>query len=233
MLQIKWKKNGDDFFRQGQNALWIKFPIWITKSTICRFAKGQLISEWIYQIIVSPKIRSKNCQDFCFHYTGQNSWQFFSVFWEKRWLHKFILKKLTFSLREFNLVAINILNFFRNCAIVKSEITVNSFILMIVWFVTNYPLFYKIGVLLIIFGYFFKFLLKVVSIFMPSMFHRYKLSLYYNGVFKTTTSPTQWWKFLILCTLLICFCDSLWPYGTISFQDNVQVKGPFNNYVRT
>ena len=27
--------------------------------------KGQTISEWIYEVIVSPKIRTKNCQDFC------------------------------------------------------------------------------------------------------------------------------------------------------------------------
>ena len=39
--------------------------------------KGQLISEWIYQVIVSPKIQTKNCQDFCPHYTGQKFWQFF------------------------------------------------------------------------------------------------------------------------------------------------------------
>ena len=39
--------------------------------------KGQLISESINEVIVSPKIRSKNCQDFCPHYTGQKSWQFF------------------------------------------------------------------------------------------------------------------------------------------------------------
>ena len=39
--------------------------------------KGQTISEWIYEVIVSPKIRTKNCQDFCPHYTGQKSWQFF------------------------------------------------------------------------------------------------------------------------------------------------------------
>ena len=31
------------------------------------FAKGQLISEWIYEVIVSPKIKKKNCQDFCPH----------------------------------------------------------------------------------------------------------------------------------------------------------------------
>ena len=28
-------------------------------------AKGQTISEWIYEVIVSPKIRTKNCQNFC------------------------------------------------------------------------------------------------------------------------------------------------------------------------
>ena len=39
--------------------------------------KGQLISEWIYDLIVSPKIWTKNCQDFCPPYTGQKSWQFF------------------------------------------------------------------------------------------------------------------------------------------------------------
>ena len=27
--------------------------------------KGQLISEWIYEVIASPKIQTKNCQDFC------------------------------------------------------------------------------------------------------------------------------------------------------------------------
>ena len=40
-------------------------------------AKGQLISEWIYRDIVSPKIRTNNCQDSCPHYTGQKSWQVF------------------------------------------------------------------------------------------------------------------------------------------------------------
>ena len=28
-------------------------------------SKGQTISEWIYEAIVSPKIRTKNCQNFC------------------------------------------------------------------------------------------------------------------------------------------------------------------------
>ena len=44
---------------------------------IHNIAKGQLISEWIYEVIVSPKIRTKHCQDLCPHYTGQKSWQFF------------------------------------------------------------------------------------------------------------------------------------------------------------
>ena len=43
--------------------------------------KGQTISEWIYEVVISPKI------DFCPHYTGQKSWQFFVSI-----LEKFILK---------------------------------------------------------------------------------------------------------------------------------------------
>ena len=39
--------------------------------------KGQSISEWIFEVIVSPKIQMKNCQDFCPHYTGQKSWRSF------------------------------------------------------------------------------------------------------------------------------------------------------------
>ena len=41
------------------------------------YVKGQLISEWMYELIVSPKIRTKNCQDICPHSTGQKSWQLF------------------------------------------------------------------------------------------------------------------------------------------------------------
>ena len=40
-------------------------------------SKGQLISEWIYEDIVSPKIWTENCQDFCPHHTGQKSWQWY------------------------------------------------------------------------------------------------------------------------------------------------------------
>ena len=39
--------------------------------------KGQSISEWIYEVNVSPKILTKNRQDFWPQYTGQKSWQFF------------------------------------------------------------------------------------------------------------------------------------------------------------
>ena len=39
----------------------------------CHVSKGQLISELIYEVIVSPEIRTKNYQDFCPHYTGQKS----------------------------------------------------------------------------------------------------------------------------------------------------------------
>ena len=30
-----------------------------------KYAKGQLNSEWIYEIIVSPKMPTKNFKDFC------------------------------------------------------------------------------------------------------------------------------------------------------------------------
>ena len=56
-----------------------------------RLSKGQLNSEWIYEVIISPKMQTNNCQDFWPHYTGQMSWHLF-IFWENRWLHKLILK---------------------------------------------------------------------------------------------------------------------------------------------
>ena len=60
-------------------------------------AKGQSISEWIYEVIVSPKIRTKNCQDFCLHYTWQKSWQFLFIFWEKQWFINQFWNCLTFN----------------------------------------------------------------------------------------------------------------------------------------
>ena len=38
-------------------------PSWIHQSTVV--SKGQYISEWIYEVIVSPKIWTQNCQDSC------------------------------------------------------------------------------------------------------------------------------------------------------------------------
>ena len=62
---------------------------------ICIFffnTKGQLFSEWIYEDKTSPKKRTKNCKDFCPHSQGRNPCNFLFVFWEKFYLHKFILK---------------------------------------------------------------------------------------------------------------------------------------------
>ena len=39
--------------------------------TLVSLAGAATISEWIYEVIVSPKIRTKNCQDFCPHYTAE------------------------------------------------------------------------------------------------------------------------------------------------------------------
>ena len=40
---------------------------WASIFENCKFikAKDQTISEWIYEVIVFPKIWTKNCQDFC------------------------------------------------------------------------------------------------------------------------------------------------------------------------
>ena len=53
-------------------------------------AKGQTISEWIYEVIVSPSIRIFNISALTTQ--GRNPDNFSFVFWEKRWLHKFFLK---------------------------------------------------------------------------------------------------------------------------------------------
>ena len=70
----------------------LTFYYWLHVEFVLTFIKGQLISEWIYEVIVSPKIRTKNCQDFCPSTQGRNPDNFSFVFWEKRWLHKFVLK---------------------------------------------------------------------------------------------------------------------------------------------
>ena len=47
-------------------------------------------SEWIYEVIVSPRIQTKKCQDFCPYYTELKSWQSFVRILEERmtsWIH--------------------------------------------------------------------------------------------------------------------------------------------------
>ena len=61
-------------------------------SIMAFWAKGQLISEWIYELIVSSKIRTKSCKDFCPDSQGRNPCNFSFDFWKKRWVYKFILK---------------------------------------------------------------------------------------------------------------------------------------------
>ena len=56
------------------------------------FPKGQSISEWIYEVIVSPKRWTKIVKISAFATQGRNLDNFLFIFWEKRWLHKFILK---------------------------------------------------------------------------------------------------------------------------------------------
>ena len=58
-------------------------------------AKGQLNSEWIYEIIVSPKTPTKNYRDFCpgslLKIRAEISVIFGWDFGKKQWPHKFIL----------------------------------------------------------------------------------------------------------------------------------------------
>ena len=54
--------------------------------------KGQLISEWIYEVIISPKIRTKIVKISALTTQGRNPHNFLFLFWVKRLLHKFILK---------------------------------------------------------------------------------------------------------------------------------------------
>ena len=55
-------------------------------------AKGQLFSELIHEVIVSPKIQTKVVRISAHCSVGINPDNFLFVFWEKRRLHKFILK---------------------------------------------------------------------------------------------------------------------------------------------
>ena len=58
--------------------------------------KSQLNSDWIYEVIVSSKIPTKNYRDYFLPYLliifqGRNPSNFWLAFWDKRWPHKFIL----------------------------------------------------------------------------------------------------------------------------------------------
>ena len=79
-------KNSRDILEYWYPSV-IKNQMWIQ-----RVDKGQLFSEWIYEDKTSPKKRTKNCKDFCPVSEGRNPCNFSFVFWEKFYLHKFILK---------------------------------------------------------------------------------------------------------------------------------------------
>ena len=59
----------------AKNSRFINFfgSIWILFMDLLAYviqllidqAKGQLISEWIYEVIISPKMPTKNFKDFC------------------------------------------------------------------------------------------------------------------------------------------------------------------------
>ena len=85
---------------------WVKSQTisWINSQVKCK-TKSQLILEWIYEVIVSSKILTKNCQNFCPHYTGQKSWQFFvGILGEMMtsWIHSEINWPLMFKFCHFD-----------------------------------------------------------------------------------------------------------------------------------
>ena len=52
--------------------------------------KGQSFSEWTYEVIVSPKIRTKIVRISALCSEGRNLDNCWFVFWKKQWIHKFI-----------------------------------------------------------------------------------------------------------------------------------------------
>ena len=58
---------------------------------MAKACKGQLDSEWIYEVIISPKIPTKNYQDFCPGSLLEGRAEILAIFLEKRWPQKFIL----------------------------------------------------------------------------------------------------------------------------------------------
>ena len=80
VLEMSWKKficNAIFSWRRVMFFENVYFRVFYFRYDNRFYPKGHLISEWIYEVIVSPKIRTKNCQDFCPHYTRQKSWQLF------------------------------------------------------------------------------------------------------------------------------------------------------------
>ena len=67
------------------SSLWPVLPNIFRKWWRLYFAKDQLNSYWIYEVIVSAKIPTKNYKDF----QGRNLCNFWIL--EKRWPHKFTL----------------------------------------------------------------------------------------------------------------------------------------------
>ena len=51
------------FLSSNQSYFYFGWAVW--HSINQNHSKCHLFSEWIYEVIVSPKIRTKNCRDFC------------------------------------------------------------------------------------------------------------------------------------------------------------------------
>ena len=95
----------------------IQFCLLSSREILHRLAKGQIMLECIYEIIVSPKYHRKNFDRFlpwkvsreCLTYliwifSGQKSIEYFSVILENRWFHKYILTSsdMYCTLHQFN-----------------------------------------------------------------------------------------------------------------------------------
>ena len=78
-----------------KKTAWLNSKIKYTKElklNLNKLSKGQTISEWIYEVIVSQKLRTKIAKISALATQGRNPDNFLFVFWEKRWIQKFILK---------------------------------------------------------------------------------------------------------------------------------------------
>ena len=67
---------------QKKNTFWIWIMILIKYlSTSSEVVKGQLNPEWIYEVIVSPKMQTKNYKDFCHTKQTRIVALFLVIFW--------------------------------------------------------------------------------------------------------------------------------------------------------